>query len=125
MEVNEVFLLEETYKDGDPEVIGAYDSMRAMIKGLANRIADDCIADVFGVNGKVSGKALIKAIKETARSCASMIPAILHCDFADEECRRGRTVYGYRQLPVEGEAGSDDDEVVIHQDRDDEDEEDD
>ena len=119
MEVNDVFLLEETYKDGDPEVIGAYDSMRAMIKGLANRIADDCIADVFGVNGKVSDKAL-KAIKETAKSCASMIPAILHCDFADEECRRGRTVYGYSQLPVEGEAGSEDD-----QDDDDEDEEED
>lgn len=123
MEVNDVFLLEETYKDGDPEVIGAYDSMRAMIKGLANRIADDCIADVFGVKGKVSDKAL-KAIKETAKSCASMIPAILHCDFADEECRRGRTVYGYSQLPVEGEAGSEDDEVVVHQDIDDEDDED-
>ena len=112
MEVNEVFLLEETYKDGDPEVIGAYDSMRAMIKGLANRIADDCIADVFGVKGKVSDKAL-KAIKETARSCASMIPAILHCDFADDECRRGNTVYRYGQFPVEGEAQSGDEEMEV------------
>ena len=124
MSVNDVFLLEETYKDGDLEVVGAYDSMRAMINGLANRIADDCILDVFGAKGKISGKAL-KAIKETARSCASMIPAILHCDFADDECRRGRTVYGYSELPVEGEAGSEDDEVVIHQDSDDEDEDDD
>ena len=110
MEVNEVFLLEETYKDGDPEVIGAYDSMRAMINGLANRIADNCILDVFGASGKVGEKAL-KAIKETARSCATMIPSILHCDFADDECRRGNTVYGYSQLPVEGEAQSDDDET--------------
>ena len=110
MEVNEVFLLEETYKDGDLEVVGAYDSMRAMINGLASRIVDDCIADVFGVNGKVSDKAL-KAIKETARSCATMIPSILHCDFADDECRHGNAVYGYSQLPVEGEAHSDDDET--------------
>ena len=102
MEVKEVFLLEETYRDGDPEVVGAYDSMRAMISGLANRIADDCIADVFGVNGKVSDKAL-KAIKSTAMSCAKMIPAILHCDFADDECRIGKTVYAYSNLPVEGE----------------------
>lgn len=110
MNVEKVFLLEETYKDGDPEVVGAYDSMRAMINGLASRIADDCIADVFGVNGKVSDKAL-KAIKETARSCATMIPSILHCDFADDECRRGNTVYGYSQLPIEGEAQSGDDEM--------------
>lgn len=109
MEAKEVFLLEETYKDGDPEVIGAYDSMRAMMNGLANQIANDCILDVFGATGKVSDKAM-KAIKETARSCASMIPAILHCDFADDECRRGRTVYGYSKLPVEGEAQPDDEE---------------
>jgi len=108
MKENEVFLLEETYKDEDPEVVGAYDSMRAMINGLANRIADDCIADVFGVNGKVSDKAL-KAIKATARSCAKMIPAILHCDFVwDEECRIGKAVYGYSKMPIEGEAGPED-----------------
>lgn len=83
--------------------------MRAMINGLANRIADDCIADVFGVNGKVSDKAL-KAIKATARSCAKMIPAILHCDFTwEDECRIGKTVYGYSKMPIEGEAQSDED----------------
>jgi hypothetical protein len=95
----EIYILQSTYKQGDPEMVGAYDSMRAMMRGFAKSIADEILGypDKGGVEQKIA--------HEVAKTLADLIPAFFDHDYPrDEEgyIRYGKTTYGYDTMPVEG-----------------------
>ena len=94
----EVYILQATYKDNDPETIGAYDSMLAMMRGFAKSIADEILGypEKGGVEQKVA--------HEVAKTLADLIPAFFDENYPrdDEGCiRYGRTTYGYETMEVE------------------------
>lgn len=106
---NNVYLLQSTYKECDPETIGAYKSMKGLCRGFADVIAQDCLVD-FGEKDENSDLSVM--VKKVARKVARLLPDLLKVDFCEDECRDGRTVYGYEAMPVEddGEDGEEDDE---------------
>lgn len=118
----EVYTLTETYKDNDAEVIGAYDSKYAMVKGFAKHLACEVVQDELGLKNSESkeAKKLRTIAKKVAVVLADLIPSILGVEDwgRDEEgcCRYGKSVFGYDTMPLES---VEDDEV------DDEDEEED
>ena len=92
----QVWMLESTYKDGDPESCGVFDSPRAMAVGLSRCIVDDNpgVKDLYKLAGLVA--ALVFDMFYTG-------------DGESEECRDGNTVYGYdiqkiQSLPEEEDA---------------------
>lgn len=93
----EVYILQATYKDYDPETIGAYDSMQAMMRGFAKSIADDIIGNPrTGAEEEVGYK--------IAKTLADLIPAFFDENYPrDDEgyIRYGRTTYGYETMEVE------------------------
>ncbi len=94
----EVYILQSTYKENDPETIGAYDSMQAMMRGFAKSIADEILGypEKGGVEQKIA--------HEVAKTLADLIPAFFDDDYPrdDEGCiRYGRTTYGYDVMQVE------------------------
>ena len=104
--MKEVYILKSTYKDNDPEMIGAYDSMQAMMRGFAKSIADDIIENPrAGVEEKVE--------YEIAKALADLIPAFFDEDYPrDEEgcISYGKTTYGYETMEVESVEDGDDGE---------------
>ncbi len=93
----EVYILQATYKDNDPETIGAYDSMQAMMRGFAKCIAEEVASDV----GTAKSEDLSHAV---ARELADLIPAFFDENYPrDEEgfIRYGKTKYGYETMEVE------------------------
>ena len=93
----EVYILHATYKDNDPETIGAYDSMQAMMRGFAKSIADEILGNPrTGAEEKVG--------YEIAKTLADLIPAFFDENYPrDEEgyIRDGKTTYGYETMEVE------------------------
>lgn len=93
----EVYILQATYKDNDPEAVGAYDSMRAMMRGFAKSIADEIL-------GNPRTGAEEEVAYEVAKTLADLIPAFFDHDYPrDEEgcIRYGRTTYGYETMEVD------------------------
>ena len=105
---NNVYLLQCTYKECDPETIGAYKSMKGLCRGFADVIAQDCLVD-FGEKDENSDLSVM--VKKVARKVARLLPDLLKVDFCEDECRDGRTIYGYEAMPVEddGEDGEEED----------------
>lgn len=96
----EIYLLRATYKDNDPETIGAYNSMRSMMRGFAKSIVDDVLGMSFENNGRVK----LKDVHEVAKALADLIPAFFDHDYPrdDEGCiSYGGTTYGYETMEVE------------------------
>lgn len=95
----EIYILQSTYKQGDPEMVGAYDSMRAMMRGFAKLIADEILG--YPENGGVEQK----IAHEVAKTLADLIPAFFDHDYprdGEGYIRYGKTTYGYDTMPVEG-----------------------
>lgn len=99
---NRVYLLQSTYKECDPEILGAYKSMKGLCRGFADVIAQDCLVD-FGEKDENSDLSVM--VKKVARKVARLLPDLLRVDFCEDECRDGRTVYGYDTIPVESDEG--------------------
>ena len=99
---NRVYLLQSTYKECDPEILGAYKSMKGLCRGFADVIAQDCLVD-FGEKDDDSDLSVM--VKKVARKVARLLPNLLKVDFCEDECRDGRTVYGYDTMPVESDEG--------------------
>ena len=88
MKGKKVYILQSTYKDGDSENIGLYDSPLAMVKGLATAVAAE-------VKGRVKGPMELAKAVGRAVYAFSVIGAGLK-PYADvEDCRVGNTVYGW------------------------------
>lgn len=104
---NYVYLLQSTYKECDPETLGAYKSMKRLCRGFADAIAQDCLDD-FGEKDENSELSFM--VKKVARKVARLLPDLLKTDFCEDECRDGRTVYGYEAVPVESDEGDEDGE---------------
>ena len=104
-----VYVLTKKYKDNDPDTLGAYDSLTALCQGFARSLA----LDRFPCSKRKLLKtdaAFRKAIDGLVNDVARLIPALLRCDWAEEdECRDGRTVYGWDELPVGSVMGVEDD----------------
>lgn len=97
--VREVYILQSTYKQGDPEIVGAYDSMRAMMRGFAKSIADEILGypEKGGIEQKI--------VHEVAKTLADLIPAFFDQYYPRDEdgyIRYGKTTYGYDTMRVEG-----------------------
>lgn len=111
----QVYTLTETYKDNDSEIIGAYDSKHAMVKGFAKHLACEVVQDELGLKNSESKEAknLRKIAKKVAVVLADLIPSILDVEDwgRDEEgcCRYGKSVFGYDTMHLEC-AGDGDDE---------------
>ena len=116
---NNVYLLQSTYKECDQETLGAYKSMKGLCRGFADVIAQDCLVD-FGEKDENSDLSVM--VKKVARKVARLLPDLLKVDFCEDECRDGRTVYGYEALPVEDDENGDNE--GNEDDEDDEDNED-
>ena len=116
----QVYTLTETYKDNDPDVIGAYDSKHAMVRGFAKQLALEVVNDELGFGDSEEKKSACRIAKRIAVVLADLVPTILGAEEwgRDEEgyCRYGKSVFGYDTMPLES---VEDDEV------DDEDEEED
>ena len=93
----EIYILQATYKDNDPEIVGAYDSMHAMMRGFAKLIASEVEDD----NRNATPKDLVRMV---AVALADLMPAFFSDDFPrdEEDCiRYGNTTYGYEVLEME------------------------
>lgn len=101
--MKKVYLLHETYKDNDQETIGAYDSMEALCLGFARVIAEDRLTEMRPDSyGQMAENAVSEALRGVARDVATLLPALLGHEWAGDECRDGRTVYGWEEIDVEG-----------------------
>ena len=119
---NNVYLLQSTYKECDPETLGAYKSMKGLCRGFADVIAQDCLVD-FGEKDENSDLSVM--VKKVARKVARLLPDLLKVDFCEDECRDGRTVYGYEAMPVESDEGDEDGEEDEEEDEEDNEEQED
>ena len=104
---NNVYLLQGTYKECDPDMLGAYKSMKGLCRGFADVIAHDCLVD-FGEKDENSYLSVM--VKKVARKVARLLPDLLRVDFCEDECRDGKTVYGYETILVEPDEGDEDSE---------------
>lgn len=104
---NNVYLLQSTYEECGPEILGAYKSMKGLCRGFADVVAQDCLVD-FGEKDENSDLAAM--VKKVARKVARLLPDLLKVDFCEDECRDGRTVYGYEAMPVESDEDDEDGE---------------
>lgn len=85
MKRKEVYILQSTYKDGDPESCGVFDSPRSMAVGLARCVhadhQEDSVDDLVDV---------------VALAVFDMFAGMDTDDeFVSDECRDENTVYGY------------------------------
>ena len=104
-----VYVLTQTYKDNDPDTLGAYDSLTALCQGFARSLALDRLPCSKRKLLKTDA-AFRKAIDDLVNDVARLILALLRCDWAEEdECRDGRKVYGWDEIPVGSVMGVEDD----------------
>ena len=103
-----VYVLTQTYKDYDTETLGAYDSLTALCQGFARHLAIDRMpcSKRSSLN---TDAAFRKAIDGLVNDVARLITALLRCDKKVDECRDGRTVWGYDELPVGSIVGVEED----------------
>ena len=97
---NNVYILHSSYKDYDQDMICAYKSMKSLCRGFADVIANECLVD-FGEKDENSDLSVM--VKKVARKVARLLPDLLKVDFCEDECRDGKTVYGYETIPVESD----------------------
>lgn len=88
MKGKKIYILQSTYKDGNPENIGLYDSPLAMVEGLATAVAAEAKSRMKGP------MELAKAVGRAVYAF-SVVGAGLKPDADVEECRVGNTVYGW------------------------------
>jgi hypothetical protein len=86
-----VYTLESTYKDNDPETLGAYTSPRALAVGLARRVAVDHQDDDVMSMAEAVGRAVFDLA-----AAGGFRPE-------RDEIRDGRTVYGFSTLELDGD----------------------
>lgn len=79
-----VYTLSAQYKDNDPEIIGAYETPRAMILGLATAVG--------AYHHEERPLAIAKAV---AHAVFDMMTKAGGFASERDECRDGDTVYGY------------------------------
>lgn len=97
-----VFILTESYNDGDQEIFGVFDSMKAACIRFAERIACECLVERYpGVHQEIP-KEIEEAVKDSARAVARLLPTLLGVDVGDDECRDGKAVYGLMEETLEG-----------------------
>lgn len=89
MKGKKVYILQSTYKDGDPENIGLYDSPLAMVEGLATAVAAEANSR------RVKGPMELAKVVASAVYAFSVVGAGLEPDADVEECRVGNDVYGW------------------------------
>lgn len=102
----QVYLLHETYKECGDETIGAYDSMQAMMRGFAARIAGE-ITESSGKRPKEAVGCMI------ANALADLIPAFFDDTYPrdDEGCiSYGDSRFGYDIMPIESVEDEEEDE---------------
>ena len=124
---NNVYILQGTYKECDPETLGVYKSMRGLCRGFADVIAQDCLVDYRLLNSgdRNFNSDLEVMMKKVARKVARLLPDLLQVDFCEDECRDGKTVYGYEAMPVESDEGDEDGEEDEEEDNEDNEEQED
>lgn len=106
-EKKKVFILTESYKDGDQDICGVFDSLKAACSRFAEKIACECLVDMYpGLHQEIPPK-IEEAAKSSARAVARLLPTLLGVDIGDEECRDGKTVYALLEESLES---SEDDE---------------
>lgn len=88
MKGKKIYILRSTYKDGDTENIGLYDSPLAMVEGLSTAVA-------AAVNDLVKGPMELAKAVGRAVYVFSVVGTGLKPDADVEECRVGNTVYGW------------------------------
>lgn len=104
-----VYVLTQTYKDNDPVALGAYDSLTALCQGFARSLALGRLPCSKRKMLKTDAE-FRKAIDDLVNDVARLIPALLRCDWVEEdECRDGRTVYRWDELPVGSVMGVEED----------------
>jgi len=82
-----VYILFERYKDDDNEVVGVYDSAKAMAAGLAENLAITC-------------NALNDEDSENITELVASMTAMLIDPNCEDECRYRNSVYTYGIWPV-------------------------
>ena len=86
MDRQEVWSLRSTYKDGDPEICGVFDSPRAMAVGLARLVHGDHQED--------SRDELVDVIALAVFDMFYGMVPLPEDRSVPDECRDGYTVYG-------------------------------
>ena len=106
-----VYVLEEEYKDNGPEIAGVFDSMKALCLGFADRIATDRFETCATAKEKFDMPKYVEdLVKTVANDVATLLPALLHVEGADDECIDGRTRYGVQEHEVETTDSSDEEQ---------------
>lgn len=116
--MRKVYVLTETYKDGDRENIGVYGSMRAMARGFAEHIIEQEKARLItAVGAEDRAKDEETFDTDMAHKIADLLTALFDLDPSMEECRDGNTVYGWMEeevqwvgIEAEGEEEDEEDE---------------
>lgn len=93
MKGKKIYILQSTYKDGDSNNIGLYDSPLAMVEGLSTAVA-------AAVHNRVKGPMELAKAVGRAVYAFSVVGAGLKPDADVEECRVGNTVYGWDAATV-------------------------
>ena len=106
-----VYILDEDYKDQGPEIVGVFDSMQALCQGFADRIATDRFEMCATAKEKFDIPQYVEdLVKSVAKDVATLLPALLHVEWSDDECIDGRTRYGIQEHEVEVAEKCEDDE---------------
>ena len=85
-----VYTLHSSYKDGESESLGVFDSPRAMVAGLAEA--------VFDAHSSDRDK---RAVAKAAALAVYDLVSISDFESETDECRDGNTVYGWEAEEVQ------------------------
>lgn len=120
--MKKVYVLTETYKDGDRENIGVYGSMRAMARGFAEHIIEQEKARVLfsAVGAEDRAKDEETFDTDMAHKIADLLMALFDLDPSTEECRDGNTVYGWMEEGVQWVGIEEDEEEADDEEEDEE-----
>lgn len=101
--MKKVYILSATYKDGDPENIGVYGSIRSMARGFAEHILYEATREATFSAAKAEDRAKDEQAfnVEVAHKIADLLTALFDLDPDVEECRDGYTVYGWEEQEVQ------------------------
>lgn len=120
--MRKVYVLTETYKDGDRETIGVYGSMRSLARGFAEHILKETTTKVIFSATKAEDRAKDEQEfdAEVAHKIADLLMALFDLDPSTEECRDGDTVYGWMEEEVQWVGIEADDEEEDEEEEDEE-----
>lgn len=119
--MKKVYVLTETYKDGDRENIGVYGSLRAMARGFAEHIIEQEKARVLfsAVGAEDRAKDEETFNTDVAHKIADLLIALFDLDGSDE-CRDGNTVYSWGEEEVQWVGIEEDEEEADDEEEDEE-----